>query len=94
MSKLHNITKVCPCNIQRFISVVKNSNTHPKILDIFLFLLKTKIEVTRQNCLDAKLKIRKLGKPLSTPVLLYKVGLERYTFHGLVFPMNFFYCVT
>ena len=33
-------------------------------------------------------KIRKLGKLLHSPVLLYKWGLRGYTFHGYVFMMS------
>ena len=45
-NKPHNnkgsiITKTCPCNIQRFFSVVKIKNFVGKILIFFLFLLKT-----------------------------------------------------
>ena len=31
----------CPCNIQRFVLVVKNENFITKILTFFLFLFKT-----------------------------------------------------
>ena len=53
------ITKTCPCNIQ-----VKKENFHQKIFDIFL---------THNLCFGAK--IRKIGIPLHTPVLLYKSGV-------------------
>ena len=36
-----DIMKTCPCNIQRFFSVVKNENFIRKTLIFFLLLLKT-----------------------------------------------------
>ena len=38
---LYYITKTCPCNIQRFFSVVKIENFVGNFLIFFLFLLKT-----------------------------------------------------
>ena len=40
ISFVQNITKTCPCSIQRFFSVVKIENFVGKILIFFLFLLK------------------------------------------------------
>ena len=44
------------------------------ILIFFLFLLKTEIVGTHNLCFGAK--IRRIGKPMHTPVLLYKSGVQ------------------
>ena len=44
-----------------------------QFLIFFLFLLKTLIVSTRNLCFGSK--IRKIGIPLQTPVLLYKSGV-------------------
>ena len=41
---------------------------------------------THNLCFGAK--IRNIGIPLQTPVLLYKIGVKGYTFHGHVFLMQ------
>ena len=44
---------------------------------------------THNLCFGAK--IRKIGIPLHTPVLLYKWGSRGYTLHGHVFVMSFIF---
>ena len=60
--------------------VVKNENFQQKLFDIFLISAQNidcgyTLEPPRLNlCFGAK--IRKLGIPLQTPVLLYKSGIQ------------------
>ena len=74
-----------PMQYTEIFKVAKNE-IFQKFLLFFLFLLKTYIVGTRYNCLaEAVLtspnnlcfgaKIRKIGIPLHTPVLLYKSGV-------------------
>ena len=65
------ITKTCPCNIQKFLKVVKNENFQYKNFDIFLiFAQNIDCGYTRFGA-----KIRKIGIPLHTPVLPYESGV-------------------
>ena len=80
------ITKTCSCNLQRILSEAKIENFIGKVLIFVIPLLKTLIVGTlivgtRYNCLvEAVLKssdnkcfrakLRKIGIPLYTPVLL------------------------
>ena len=68
--------KTRPCNIQRFFSPIKIENYIRKTFDIFLTFAQN-IDL----CFGAK--IRKIGIPLQTPVLLhvYKRGLMGYILH-------------
>ena len=83
---LGSITKTCPCNIQTF-SAVKIENFTRKKNDIFnTFAQKIHCGYTLEPFAEAVLtsthnvcfgsKIRKLGIPLQTPVLLYKSGVQ------------------
>ena len=88
---MDNITKTCPCNIQRFFLALKIENFPLKIFDIFLIfaqnidcvcMLEPVLTSTHNLCFGAK--IRKIGIPLHTPVLLYKSGVQggkRKCFH-------------
>ena len=76
--------KTCLCNIQGFFSVVKNENFIRKNLIFFLYFLvhvrtnrlhKAVLMSTHNLCFGAK--IRKIGIPLHTPVLLDKSGVQR-----------------
>ena len=79
------------------LQVVKIENFQWKFSDIFLIVAQNKdcgytleppplaeavLTSTHNLCFGAK--IRKIGKPLHTPVLLYKIGVQ----HGHVFRMN------
>ena len=70
------ITKTCPCNIQRFFSVVKKKMkiSSEKKMIFFLFLLKAVLTSTHNLCFGAK--IIKKDIPLHTPVFLYKSGVQ------------------
>ena len=79
-----DITKTCPCNIQRIFSAVKIEKFIGKIL---ILLPKTYIVGTCWNRLTEAVlmsthnicfgsKVRKLGIPLHTPVFLYRCGVE------------------
>ena len=77
------ITKTHPCNIVILIEVVKFENFHYKFLHIFLIFapkhrlwvhVRTPLLTSTHNlCFGAK--IRKIGVPLHTPILLYKAGV-------------------
>ena len=82
------ITKTCPCNKQRFLAL-KIEKFQLKIFDIFFLIFAQNIdcgytlEPPRRGGSDEHpqsmfgAKIRKIGIPLYTPVLLYiKVGFE------------------
>ena len=84
VSSIHNITKTCPCNILKFFSVVKIEKFHWKIFDIFNILaqnihcgytLEPPQPLTSTHNVYFGSKIRKLGVPVQTPVLLYKSGV-------------------
>ena len=98
------ITKTCPCNKQKFFSVVKNENFVRIILLFFLFLLgenfvriillfflfllgEAVLTCTHNLCFGAK--IRKIGIPLHTPVLLYKSGVQGGIHHMFKCSNNF-----
>ena len=70
----NNITKTCPCNIQRFFSAFKFENFNGKTLMFLIFSLEAVLTSTHNLCFGAK--IRKLDIPLHTPVLLYKSGVQ------------------
>ena len=81
------ITKTCPCNKQRFFELKKIENFQLKNFDIFLIFAQNidcgytlepprrgaVLTSTHNLCFEAK--IRKIGIPLQTPVLLYKSGV-------------------
>ena len=63
-----------PIQVRKFFSPVKTENFIRKILIFFLFLLKAVLTSTHNLCFGAK--IRKIGIPLHTPVLLYKSKVQ------------------
>ena len=79
--QIQNITKTCPCNIQRIFSEAKIKDFIGKKSDILIILLKTNIDCgvhvrtasPINPCFGSK--IRKIGIPLQTPVSLYKSGV-------------------
>ena len=99
---LCTLRKLAHAIYRDFFSVAKMEKFTGKQLIFLLFLHKTYIVGTSENRLieaEAVLtsthdacfgsKIRQLGIPLQTPILLYKKwGLRGYTFHGHVFLMN------
>ena len=67
-----DITKTCPCNIQRFFQQ-KNFDSF-NIFAQNIELAKAVLSRTHNLCFGPK--IRKTGIPLQTPVLLYKSGVK------------------
>ena len=79
----NHITKTRPIAIYRKCFVCKNEKFHWKIFDIFLifaqnidcgYTAEAVLTSTHNLCFGAK--IRKIGIPLHTPVLLYKSGVQ------------------
>ena len=76
------IAKTCPYNIQRILQVVKIKNFQLKMFDTFIFAQNIDCGCTLEpprrggsNEYPQSMfwsKIRKIGIPLHTPVLLYK----------------------
>ena len=83
-------------SIQRIFSTLKIDNSIEKNnifnifaqdIDCWYTLSRTASPSTHNLCFGAK--IRKIGIPLHTPVLLYKIGVQKgYTLHGHVFVIN------
>ena len=80
---MYYITKTCPCNIQRFFLALKIENFHLKIFDFLIFAQNidcvctyTEAVLTSTHNLCFGAKIRKIGIPLHTPVLLFKSGVQ------------------
>ena len=82
-SEGQNITKTCPCNIQRFFKKIENFQL--KNFDIFVIFAQNidcgytlepeaVLTITHNLCFGAKMT--KIGIPLHTPVLLYKRGVQ------------------
>ena len=93
------ITKTCPYYIQYFFFRSKIDNFQLKKINIFLVFAQNidcgyALEPPRRGGSNEYpqsmfwSKIRKIGLPLHTPVLLYKSGVQGgYTLHGHVFLM-------
>ena len=77
--------KMGPCNIQNFFLVVKLKIFSCKKFDIFLIFAQnidcgyklelTEAVLTSTHNLCFRAKIRNIGIPLHTPILLYKSGV-------------------
>ena len=82
-----------PMQYTEILKVVKNENLHQKIFDIFFIFAQnidcgyTEAVLTSTHNLCFRAKIRKIGKPLHTPVFYIKVGFKGYTFNVHVFLM-------
>ena len=72
---MHFITKTCPCNIQRFFFF---------FFFFFFFLGCKKCNEYPQSMFGVK--IRKIGIPLHTPVLLHKSGVQGDIHFTDIFP--------
>ena len=81
------ITKTCPCIIQIFFSAQKPKNFHQKKFDISLIFAPNidcgyTLELPRRGDFNKYpqsmfgAKIRKIGTPLYTPVLLFNSGVS------------------
>ena len=63
-----------PMQYTEILKVVKNENLHQKNFDIFLIIAQN-IDCGYTLEPPRRAKIRKIGIPLHTPVLLYKSGV-------------------
>ena len=88
------IAKSCSCNIQFFPRVVKTENCQKKCFDSFLIFAQNidcgyTLEPPRRGGSNEYpqsvfwIKIRKIGLPLHTSVLLYKVEFMGYSLHRM-----------